>query len=161
MDEITQGAKPISPPLGMYELKLDDRQRLKLPAVWVNFFNSLNEKILFVTSLDDRIARIYPMSVWLANQELLDAYIEDPDAAEAVTFTAQDNGTTVEMDAQGRITFPTKLREKLKIEGQELHLYGYRGHAEVMTDEVYRETLGATAAAKQQAALKLKRAGLK
>src|SRR5690348_6975120 len=161
MEDITQGAKPVSPPLGMYDLKLDDRQRLKLPAAWVNFFNSLAEKALFVTCLDDRIARIYPMSVWLANQELLDSFIEDPTAAETVTFTAQDNGATVEMDAQGRITFPPKLREKLKIEGQELHLYGYRGHAEVMTDEVYRETKGATSAAKQQAALTMKKAGLK
>ena len=65
----------------MYDLKLDDRARLKLPADWVQFFNSLGEKTLFVTSLDDRIGRIYPMSVWRENEKLLDSYDEDPEAA--------------------------------------------------------------------------------
>ena len=65
------------------------------------------------------------------------------------------------MDSQGRITFPQKLRDVLKLEGQGLHLYGYRGHIEVLTDEVYGETKGVAGPAKREAALKMKKAGLK
>ena len=145
----------------MYELKLDDRGRIKLPADWVNFFNTLQEKRLFVTSLDDRIARIYPIAVWRENEKLLDSFDEDPEAAEIVAFTANDNGSTVDMDAQGRITFPQKLRDLLRMDGQEVHLYGYRSHIEVLTHEVYLERKGVAGPAKREAALRMKKSGLK
>src|SRR6266567_2146568 len=74
MEDTSQGARPPEAPRGMYTCKLDDRSRLKLPADWVTFFNSLAEKTLFITSLDRHVAQIYPMSVWRDNEKLLDNF---------------------------------------------------------------------------------------
>jgi DNA-binding transcriptional regulator/RsmH inhibitor MraZ len=94
---------------------------------------------LFVTSLDRRTAAIYPIAVWRTIEEFFDSYHEDPKAAEATSFNANQLGSEVEMDAQGRILFNSDLRRVVKLENTELHLYSYRGHIEVLTDAIFQE----------------------
>jgi DNA-binding transcriptional regulator/RsmH inhibitor MraZ len=158
MEDADQGRKRPTPPAGMYQCKLDDRARLKLPADWVKFFEESGENILFVTSLDRRVAQIYPMSVWRENEKLLDAY-EDPEAAEGLLFNANDLGGTIEIDSQGRIVFPQKLREALGMDGQ-LQLYKSRGHIEVLTEAEYNARKEKAAPSAQENHTKLKKAGL-
>ena len=43
MEDANQGATAAEPPGGMYQCKLDDRSRLKLPADWVKYFKSLRK----------------------------------------------------------------------------------------------------------------------
>src|SRR5690242_4975421 len=124
MDQTEQGVPRSEPPIGMYFCKLDDRTRLKLPADWFNHFKELGVDKLFVTSLDRRIAQIYTIAAWRECERKIEEY-EDPEVSEAVLFNAVDLGATVEIDTQGRVTFPQKLRDELKIEGQ-LQLYGSR-----------------------------------
>jgi DNA-binding transcriptional regulator/RsmH inhibitor MraZ len=155
-----EGGKP-SPPIGMYLCKPDDRSRLKLPADWVKYFAELKEEKLFVTSLDRRIAQIYPMSVWRENEKLMDQYLDDPEASETVLFNAMDLGGTVEIDSQGRIVFPQKLRDALSMEGQSLQLYGSRGHIEVLTETEYNARKEVAAPSARESLTKLRRAGLK
>jgi DNA-binding transcriptional regulator/RsmH inhibitor MraZ len=126
-------------PKGMYDGRLDDKGRLRLPGVLQKYFESLPEKKLFVTSLDRRTAAIYPIAVWRATEEFFDNYHEDPDAAETVFFNANQLGQEVEMDGQGRILFNTELRRVVKLENTELHFYAYRGHIEVLPDDMFKE----------------------
>ena len=80
MDE--KGSTPlIELPRGRYPARLDDKGRCKLPADFVHFFRSLPEQKLFVTSLDRRIAQIYPIALWRENETFFEAYCEDPEAA--------------------------------------------------------------------------------
>ncbi len=123
----------------MYPARLDDKGRLKLPATFQQFFGGLGEKRLFVTSVDRRIAQIYPMSVWKENEKFFEAYKANPKVARRVAFTAQDLGAEAEMDGQGRILFNPELRRELNLENQELHLYAYRGHVEVLNEAIYKE----------------------
>ena len=123
----------------MYPGRLDEKGRLKVPAALQRYFESLPEKKLFVTSMDRRTAAIYPISAWRATEEFFDNYHADPDAAEAVAFTANLLGSEVEMDGQGRILFNSDLRRVVKLEGTELHLYASRGHIEVLTDALFQE----------------------
>ena len=88
----------------------------KLPAAFQQYFAALREKKLFVTSLDRRIAQIYPMAVWRQNEKFFDTYRDDPRIARNVAFNAADLGAEAEMDGQGRITFPPELRRELGIE---------------------------------------------
>lgn len=123
----------------MYPGRLDEKGRLKVPSALQKYFESLPEKKLFVTSLDRRTAAIYPIAAWRATEEFFDNYHEDPQAGEAIFFIANQLGSEVEMDAAGRILFNSDLRKVVKLEGNELHLYAYRGHIEVLTDEIYKE----------------------
>jgi DNA-binding transcriptional regulator/RsmH inhibitor MraZ len=137
-DELEQTPK-VEPPLGMYPAKLDDKGRMKFPSVFQEYFAALPEKKLFVTSLDRRIAQIYPRAVWRKNEKFFETYRTDPARTKKVAFNAADLGSETEMDSQGRIVFSPELRRELGIENQPVHLFAYRGHIEVLNEQIYLE----------------------
>jgi MraZ protein len=126
-------------PRGMYPGRLDDKGRIKMPAAFQQFFTALPEKKLFVTSLDRRIAQIYPMEVWRQNEKFFETYRDNPKLAKKIAFNAADLGIEAEMDAQGRITFPPELRRELGMEDQTVRLYAYKGRIEVLSEKIYEE----------------------
>jgi MraZ protein len=145
----------------MYPARLDDKGRLKLPAIFQQFFENFPERRLFVTSLDGRIGQIYPISVWWKNQELLEQYTDDTDALHDLNFTAQDLGAEAEIDSQGRITVNSELRRELDLQGQELHLFAYKGRVEILTEAVYQERKLRARAKAAENQKKLEQAGMK
>jgi len=123
----------------MYPGRLDEKGRVKLSVAFQQYFAALREKKLFVTSLDRRIAQIYPMAVWRENEKFFDSYRENPRIARNVAFNAADLGAETEMDGQGRILFSPELRRELKIENAPVRLYAYRGRIEVLSEAIYEE----------------------
>ena len=77
-DDQSRDTQAVEPPRGMYPCRLDEKGRLKLPAEFQHFLNVLPEKKLFVTSLDRRIAQIYPMTAWRENEKFFENYRENP-----------------------------------------------------------------------------------
>ena len=150
----------IEPPRGMYPGKLDEKGRVKLPATFQQYFSALREKTLFVTSLDRRIAQIYPMAVWRQNEKVFESYREDPRAARNVAFNAADLGAEVEMDSQGRVLFSPELRRELGIENAPIRLFAYRGRIEVLSEKIYEERKQQAAQNAAEDVSKLEAAGL-
>ena len=150
----------VEPPRGMYPARLDDKGRVKLPATFQQYFAALREKKLFVTSLDRRIAQIYPMEVWRQNEKFFDAYREDPGLAKKAAFNAADLGAEAEMDGQGRILFSPELRRALGIENQPVHLFAYRGRIEVLSEAVYEQRRTEASQLTEDGLSKLEAAGL-
>jgi MraZ protein len=130
---------PVELPRGRYPGRLDDKGRLKLPTAFAQFFHSLAESKLYLTSLDRSTAQLYPIAEWRANEKFFYSFTANPAAARNVLFNAQDLGADVEMDNQGRITVHPDLRRELGMEGQELHLMAVKGHIEVLTEARYQE----------------------
>jgi DNA-binding transcriptional regulator/RsmH inhibitor MraZ len=130
---------PVELPRGKYAGRRDDKARLKLPVDFVQFFKGLPETKMFLTSLDRRIATLYPIAEWRANERFFYTFRANPAAAKRILFNAQDLGGDVEMDAQGRITVHPDLRRELHMEGQELHLMAEKGHIQIMTEPIYQE----------------------
>jgi len=145
----------------MYPCRIDDKGRLKLPAEFQHFLNVLPEKKLFVTSLDRRIAQIYPMAAWRENEKFFENYRDNPQVAHDVAFNANDLGADAEMDSQGRILLNTSLRKELDLQNQELHVYAYRGHIKVLTEGIYQERRQRASKASTENVDLLERAGLK
>ena len=129
----------VEPPRGMFPGRLDDKGRMKMPVAFQQFLGALREKKLFVTSLDRRIAQIYPIAVWRENEKFFDTYREDTKLARNVAFNAADLGAESELDAQGRILFPPELRRELGLENQPVRMYSYRGRIEVLSESIYEE----------------------
>ena len=123
----------------MYPSRLDEKGRIKMPAAFQQYFSGLPEKRLFVTSLDRRIAQIYPMDVWRQNENFFATYRDDPKLAKKIAFNAADLGVEAEMDSQGRITFPPELRRELGMEDQTVRLYAYKSRIEVLSERLYEE----------------------
>ena len=150
----------IEPPRGMYPARLDDKGRLKLPADFQQFFGALREKKLFVTSLDERTAQVYPMAVWRQNEKFFETFRDDPRTARKLAFRVADLGGESEMDAQGRILFPPELRRKLGIENQPVRIHVFRGRIIVMSEQVYEEQKRETGLLTEDDLAKLETAGL-
>jgi MraZ protein len=151
----------VKPPLGMYPARLDDKGRLKLPTVFQQYFNSFPESKLFITSLDGRTGQIYSTAAWRENEEFLRSYTEDPAAVQDLLFNAQDLGAEAEMDAQGRVTVNSELRRELDLQGQELHLFAYKSHVQILTEAIYQESRMRARPKGKENFDKLERAGLK
>jgi DNA-binding transcriptional regulator/RsmH inhibitor MraZ len=151
----------VEPPRGMYPARLDEKGRAKLPATFLQYLNALGEKRVFVTSLDRRIAQIYPMAVWRANEKFFEKYRDDPKAVRNIVFNAQDLGSESDIDGQGRVLFSPELRRELGIEGQPVKLYANRGRIEVLSEPLYEERKREASASPVDDLDKLDAAGLK
>jgi MraZ protein len=150
----------VEPPRGTYPGRLDDKGRVKLPATFQLFLNSLREKKLFVTSIDRRIARIYPIEVWRQNEEFFETYREDPALAQSVAFNASDLGAECEMDGSGRVLFSPELRRELGIENQPVHMFFYKKRIEVLSEAEYAERRSQASQITREGISKLEAAGL-
>jgi len=122
----------------MYNGKLDDKGRLKMPVPFQEYLSSFTEKKLFVTSVDRLTAQIYPISVWRENEQLLKTYRLDPARAKRVNFNANDLGSDAEMDAQGRVLFNPELRSALDMDGHALRVVSEKGRIQILTEAVYQ-----------------------
>ena len=142
MDQLEQKAPGsgviIDPPHSISQASVDDKGRLKLPTNFQQFLNSIGDQRFFVTSLDRHIARIYPISVWEQNEKVMNELsAQDPEAAEALGFTANDLGADAKLDPQGRMTLPTELRRELELENQEVRLACFLGGIDVYSMKEY------------------------
>lgn len=138
MDSAAQ-VSPVEHPRGIYPARVDDKGRLKLPADFQRYLTEIGAGKVFITSFDERIGRIYPISVWKDIEELLREPGEEADAAEDLWFTANDLGGDAEMDAQGRLALPSEMRKMLELENQQVYLEHYKGHVKVFSNKVYQE----------------------
>ena len=150
---------PVEPPRGFFSAHVDDKGRLKLPVDLQQYLTAIGDEKFFVTSVDDRIARIYPISGWKGNEKVLEALAtEDPDAAEALLFVTNDYGAEAKVDPQGRMVLPTDLRRALALENQEVRLDWSQGAINVYSKAEYEAR---KLKAKDSLAEKLKTAKLK
>ncbi len=145
----------------MYPARMDDRGRIKVPAAFKEYLDRFEDKRLFVTSLDRRIALVYPIIFWKKTEKFLETFSDDTEAAENLAFNAADLGAETEMDAQGRILFSTELRRELGLEDQPVHLKAFGGHIEVLSPPVYEERKRAATVKPVADFTKLRQAGMK
>jgi MraZ protein len=145
----------------MYPARMDDRGRVKLPAAFKEYLDSLEDKKLFVTSLDRSIAAIYPIRLWRETKKFLENFTDDPGAAENLYFNALDLGAETEMDNQGRVLFSPELRRELGMEDQPVRVYSYAGRIEVLNGATYEQRKAAAMRSPGTDRAILKKAGLK
>jgi MraZ protein len=160
VSEALQQLQMVEPPRGMYPTRLDDKGRLKLPAGFQTFFSALREQKLFVTSMDRKLALIYPMAVWRENEKFFETYKDDPKVSRALAFNAYDLGAEAEMDGQGRILFPPELRRELGLETGTLRIVAHKGKFEVLSEKLYAERKEAAAGLTGDDLSKIESAGL-
>ena len=114
--------------------KIDDKGRLKIP----NGFRSLIEdeygRQLFVTSLHGDSVRIYPMPVWAEIERKL-AQIPSTHPSR-LKFLDRVNffGQLSDIDNQGRVVIPARLREAAGMVG-EVDVLGQVNYLEIWNHE--------------------------
>ena len=139
MENAASQPPEIEAPEGRYPARMDDRGRVKLPVAFQKYLEKFEDKRLFVTSLDRRIAQVYPIVYWKQTKKFMENYSKDPKVAKHMAFNTADLGAVTEMDSQARVLFSPELRRALRMEDQPVHMYAYRGHIKVFTQAVYEE----------------------
>ncbi len=157
----TTAIRIVAPPNGSHSAKIDDKGRLKLPAKLQEYFLGLGEKTVFITSLDRATARIYSHSTWEENKAFLAGFKDDPEWAEDVLFVANHFGADSEMDEQGRVLIPQRLRTLLALEGESVHLECFPGVVYVYTMANYEERMGRALSGLADKVRSLRQKGLK
>ena len=97
--------------------RIDDKGRLKVPNAFKSLLESKYGRELFLTSVTGEYVRIYPMPVWLEYEQKLS---EMPSSHPAkLRFLDRINyyGSVGELDAQGRVLIPPRLRESATMIG--------------------------------------------
>lgn len=97
--------------------RIDDKGRLKIPNAFRSLLESKYGREVFLTSLTGEYVRVYPMPVWLETEQKL---AEMPSTHPArLRFLDRINyfGQVAELDAQGRVLIPVRLRDAATMAG--------------------------------------------
>lgn len=161
MAEPGTSAVPIEPPQAIYHSRVDEKGRLRLNRDFETYLRSFPEQVFFVTTLDERIARIYPIATWRENMKFFEECRLHPEAVEATAFFTRVYGAESPLDKDGRILIPPQLRRKLAIENQPVWVGYFKGALEVYSEAIYQEMMQrASVNAKERVAM-LRELGLK
>lgn len=112
----SQAGLPQEPPRGSKDVTIDEKGRLRIPAPIVGYIKSLGDTSVYIACVNSDTARVYPMSVWRANERKFDELQPNPEAAErleAFIKLTQYTGGVADIDGSGRAMLPPQLREML------------------------------------------------
>jgi MraZ protein len=104
--------------MGNAPATVDDKGRLKLPQAFRALLEPKYGRELYVTSLTGDHVRVYPMPVWT---EILQKLAASPSIDPSKSrFLQRVNyyGAAAELDAQGRVLIPFRLRQAAAMTGE-------------------------------------------
>lgn len=133
------GLPAVEPPHSIAQARVDDKGRLKLPAEFWEYLKQLGVEKVFITTIDLRLARIYPIPLWKSNENLFANAGDLAELAEDVAYIAKYFGGDSEIDAQGRVLMPAALRKELNLESQPVWLDCYNGRINVAGKAIHEE----------------------
>ena len=96
---------------------IDGKGRLKVPNVFRAPLEARFGRELFLTSVTGENVRIYPMPVWLEIEEKLGAMPSSHPAKLRFLDRVNYFGQAAELDAQGRVIIPVRLRDAATMAG--------------------------------------------
>jgi MraZ protein len=126
---------------------VDDKGRLKLPTSFKSQFDAhfkgQGNPQFYLTSLDGRAARLYPLSVWEAIEGRLDKVPSTNPAKRRFLEVTAYYGSEVELDAQGRFVIQGILREAAQLVGGEVAILGQVDHLAIWNRGAFERRLAA------------------
>ena len=96
---------------------IDDKGRLKIPTSFRALLEGKYGRDVFLTSLTGESLRVYPMPVWLEIEQKLSAMPSTHPARLRFLERINYHGQTGELDTQGRVIVPYRLRESASMSG--------------------------------------------
>ena len=120
--------------------RIDEKGRLKVPTIFRQLLEATYGRELFLTSLTGESVRIYPMPVWLGiEQKLAEMPSTHPSR---LRFLDRVNyyGQVAELDAQGRVIIPVRLRESATMAG-DVDVLGQFTYFDVWNHERFQSRL--------------------
>lgn len=125
---------------GSSPARIDDKGRLKVPTIFRGVIQDQHGPDVFVTSVTGECVRLYPMPVWLEIERKLS--LMPMNHPSRLKFLDRVNyfGQAAELDPQGRIVVPARLRESASIVG-DVRVFGRIDYLEVWNEERFLQKL--------------------
>jgi MraZ protein len=102
---------------GSTSARIDDKGRLKVPNTFRRLVEQKHGRELFLTSLTGEYVRIYPMPVWLELEEKLASMPSTHPSKLRFLDRVNYYGSAGELDIQGRVIIPARLRDAATMSG--------------------------------------------
>jgi len=102
---------------GHEQARIDDKGRLKVPNVFRSSLEHRYGRELFLTSLTGEYVRVYPMPVWMELEEKLAQMPSTHPSRLRFLDRVNFFGQVAELDTQGRVLIPARLRETATMSG--------------------------------------------
>ncbi len=97
--------------------RIDDKGRLKVPNTFRSALENKYGRELFLTSLSGEFVRIYPMPVWLEIEQKLGSMPSTHPSRVRYLDRVNYFGQAAELDGQGRVIIPVRLRDAATMTG--------------------------------------------
>ena len=97
--------------------RIDDKGRLKVPTTFKSLLETKYGRELFLTSLTGEYVRIYPLPVWLEIEGKLGGMPSTHPSRLRYLDRVNYFGQVGELDTQGRVLIPVRLRDAATIAG--------------------------------------------
>ena len=97
--------------------RIDEKGRLKLPNSFRLLLEGKYGRELYLTSVPGESVRVYPMPVWLEIEQKLGAMPSAHPSRQRFLDRVSYFGQAVELDAQGRVIIPIRLRDAATMSG--------------------------------------------
>ena len=114
--------------------RIDDKGRLKVPTSFKSLLESKYGRELFLTSLTGEYVRIYPMPVWLEIEEKLGQMPSTHPSRLRYLDRVNYFGQVGELDTQGRVLIPVRLRDAATMDG-DVDVLGQYNYLDVWNHE--------------------------
>jgi MraZ protein len=102
---------------GSQQARIDDKGRLKIPSDFRSVLEDRYGTRLFVTSYFGESVLVYPLPVWEEVERKLLALPSTLEERDRLLEAVNYYGAPTELDAQGRVLIPHKLRESALMVG--------------------------------------------
>lgn len=119
---------------GSYSARIDDKGRLKIPNAFRALVDDQTGGGLYLTSVTGNSVRIYTMSGWLGVEQRLSRMPSSHPARQKFLDRVNYFGQTGELDVQGRVLIPTRLREAAAMNG-DVDVLGQVDYLEIWNHE--------------------------
>jgi MraZ protein len=110
--------------------RIDDKGRLKVPNGFRAALEEAHGRELFITSLTGEYVRLYPMPVWNDIEQKLSRMPSTHPSKLRFLDRVNYYGQTAELDTQGRVLIPGRLRESASMAG-EVDVFGQYNYLEI------------------------------
>ena len=110
--------------------RVDDKGRLKVPNVFRTLLEQKYGRDVFLTSLTGEDVRIYPMPVWTEVETRLGQMPSTHPSRLRFLDRVNFFGQVAELDAQGRVLIPARLRETATMSG-DVDVLGHYNYLDV------------------------------
>lgn len=140
LEQEANSISAVEPPHGIIGASVDEKGRLKVPSEFIEYMEKSGATKVFITTLDLRTVRIYPLALWKHNENLLGNAGANSAAAERLARFVKHYGGDAELK-DGRLLLPQLLRQEMSLEKQLVCVDAHAGRINVVSKKIHEELM--------------------